>query len=273
MAVRSMARSIPQDENAVNPLVSAKTPLAGVKGNNGVAAQERKKLSNITNKLQPFSSSASGKGNAANLSSKLEALPLPPKGLSRNPVGNKGLQISSAKNAPSAVRTPLRNITNENEVPGGASPSLAAKPPEQKNRAASQTGTRVGSNTSIQLSEELVKKAEMWAQEGIERVHFSGKDMELLREKMEQEEMEKRIAAALAYRTDFPSFLPHVSQNVADGIGDVLKIDPYEEIYIRLAPLDAKESFEDISLELNIDNKNIPPIPHDWHMVRDDVLC
>ncbi|XP_024519951.1 uncharacterized protein LOC112342411 [Selaginella moellendorffii] len=111
-------------------------------------------------------------------------------------------KIAPLGNKIDAGRTPLRNISNVRAKIGGA----AAAPQESK--------------------------ADEWAKQGIERVHFTGDDMEALRQKLEHQEMEKRVKAVLSFRTEIFPVWPRPAPK-ADGPFDCdgkLKLDTYEEV-------------------------------------------
>lgn len=176
---------LPRDENA--DAVGKLSSKGGGLGGKGLQQQQaksvdrpRKLLGDITNvkSVQPPSAS------------KVEA----PKPSSSNPVigGNEnagkdgGKPLSTAKPA----RVPLRNITNARQQLNGAPSKEAGSSAKHKVPAlASQAGAaNVGPKTEQAVGPENIDvKIQRWAQEGIERVHFTADDMDALKQKIQNE--------------------------------------------------------------------------------------
>jgi len=90
-----------------------------------------------------------------------------------------------AKNGRAGVapRTALGNITNGVEFCKAPASAVKQKKARGKNAIA------WAPNPRCELTEEEKQKANAWAREGIERVHFSGKDMEVSMAKIAEEGM------------------------------------------------------------------------------------
>jgi len=137
--------------------------------------------------------------------------------------GGFGGSFSSAKIGRAGIlpRTALGDITNGVESCKAPDTAVKRKKVQGKN-------VKMGPNPRYELTEEENPKADAWAREGIER--NSGKDMEALKEKIAEEEVNSRVAQALSYRTEIPCFLPRALQKDSSIITDVLEFDPVEDL-------------------------------------------
>eukprot|EP00271_Cylindrocystis_brebissonii_P021487 TRINITY_DN7692_c0_g1_i2.p1 TRINITY_DN7692_c0_g1~~TRINITY_DN7692_c0_g1_i2.p1 ORF type:complete len:283 (-),score=51.62 TRINITY_DN7692_c0_g1_i2:830-1678(-) len=169
-----------------------------------------------------------------------------------HPLSSQKTPLNKAK-TPAAPRLALRNITNEapppkssvkDKKPTTATPS--SQKPFLKNRfAASQVDSakalslKPQARLEVRLKDvpaltapvtlqrpaksaaaELKKKAEMYAQDGIEHMHFGSREQEALREAQLEQEVQEMVKVAVNFRTDWPSvLLPSESQS--DGEEDV----------------------------------------------------
>lgn len=211
MAVRRQPLAILQDENAeINRGKSTVTKSVGLKAQQPDLS-ERITLSNITNKPKPRSSGL--------------VSPIAPRKTENHTKGAFGGTFSSAKNGRAGVapRTALGDITNG--VESCKAPASAVKQKKARGKNA-----KIGSNPRCELTEEEKQKANAWAREGIERVQFSGKDMEVLKAKIAEEEVNSRVAQALIYRTEIPCFLPRAVQKDSPVVTDFLELDPVEDL-------------------------------------------
>lgn len=183
-----------QDENAQNALVSGKAPLLERKGLQQQQQQgpiERKKLSNITNHvlLQP-KSVGQGATEKASVAIRADA--------------QDAIFMSTAKKT---SRPPLKNISNGATKPADEVSSkllsklkVEGKPQTQPSAPSFHSPP----SSKLTLTEEIKTKAALWAEEGIEHVHFSGEDMEQLRQKLQDQEIAKRVATTLKCHTEIP---------------------------------------------------------------------
>jgi hypothetical protein len=125
---------------------------------------ERKKLSNITNQVQP-QSKLSGKSS------------------------NEKECFSIKADSLKAARPPLKNL-NSNGLQKHIDESICKQTPKQKPDGNVQNPSfHLPARSKLNLTEEMKKKAALWAEEGIESVHFSGEDMEMLQKKAINEGM------------------------------------------------------------------------------------
>lgn len=240
MAVRRQPLAILEDENAdINRGKSTVTKSVGLKAQQPDLS-DRITLSNITNK--PRSSGL--------------VTPIAPRKTDNHTKGAFGGTFSSAKNgrAEVAPRTAL-------------APASAVK--QKKAR-----GKNANPNPRCELTEEEKQKANAWAREGIERVPFSGKDMEVLKAKIAEEEVNSRVAQALSYRTEIPCFLPRAVQKDSPVVTDFLELDPVEDlckkgdspsndIDMELEAVDYDDAFLECLEVLQNASKNWPGIMED----------
>ncbi|GLJ26766.1 hypothetical protein SUGI_0521750 [Cryptomeria japonica] len=208
MAVRRQPLAVIQDENA--EINRGKTNVAK---SGGLKVQQtdlsdRKKLSNITNKLKPLPNLGKG-GFSARVDPELS--------------GKSGVK---GRTVP---RTPLGNISNvESSVQKGK--------PEAHSK-----NVRWSPNPNYEVTEEMKRLAEIWAQEGIEKCHFTGEDMDALYEKMAEEEMNMRVAQALGYRSEIPCCLPSALVEPTE-IKDCLELLPVPEEDLELVRVNRPSS-------------------------------
>ncbi|KAH9557350.1 hypothetical protein CY35_07G081300 [Sphagnum magellanicum] len=279
MALRVRPRA-PQDENAAHPLLAGK-----LQGNNGGGLQtagkagglklqqqnqqgsnhpERKTLSNITNKL-PNSQTP----NPA----------LKPSSGSENLISKTG-SSSSLKKPTGSARIALRNITNENSTAGPSPSTAPVKDVVKQMKPKSGLGLsksdapKLGPKIYPPLSQEMKRNADLWAKDGIEHMHFSGDDMEALRLKLEDEEIEKRVNASLAYRMQLPRFFPQHSEPIKE-IGDVLEpvpCGPFVEKDDFATPFTGDDLNEKDILGCNCSILEIPRIPDNWRLIGEEDL-
>lgn len=217
MALRtSRPRPLLQDENAEIALVSGKVPLHERKGLQQQGPVERKKLSNITNHvlLQP---KLVGKGAAEKESFAIRA------------DAQDAVIMSAAKKT---SRPPLKNISNgaTKLIDEPSSKILSKQKAEGKPQSQPSAPSRFLPSSNMNLTEEMKKKAVLWAEEGIESIHFSGEDMEKLRQKLQDEEIAKRVAMTHCRTViPFPRFpAPH---NFTWEPVDVLEPDLLKDLY------------------------------------------
>eukprot|EP00249_Psilotum_nudum_P012497 c23819_g1_i1 orf=167-1093(+) len=304
MAMTAARPSPPlQDEN------SGKAPPGRVGRGGGLKVlglkpqqtNERKILSDISNKLQPLrSKSSAGTPVSVHRGDKEEVnigggkiggprftirgdddlayarpgLQIPTGKILKVHHSKQGISDSSAK----ADRPPLKDI-NCNEISGRShlrSPTILNKISIDIENEAS-TKFKFPS-AKLELSEEMKKNAARWAQEGIEHVHFSGQDMEALAAKIEEEEMEKRIAQVLSYRTDLP--LPRWApvENNFWEFPDVLDLDPVQELEDDGYQWSALEGLKPMELEADFEDQllgyidTLPSLHEQWSEVHEDSM-
>ncbi|KAI5075416.1 hypothetical protein GOP47_0009492 [Adiantum capillus-veneris] len=220
MALRtSRPQSVPQDENAQANILSGKVPSHERKGLQQQAPMERKKLSNITNHvlLQPkqASKAIAEKESFAVRADVQDTIPLP--------------------TAKKPSRPPLKNISNGTPNPMNNSSS---KPPlKAKAELKPQTQSpafQLPPRSKLNLTEEMKKKAALWAEEGIEKVHFTGEDMEKQRCLIRDREIAKRVAMIRNCRMDipFPKFSVPCSMDNSTWKppGDVLELEVVKDL-------------------------------------------
>eukprot|EP01018_Ginkgo_biloba_P000405 Gb_07427 [translate_table: standard] len=271
MAFRRQTLAILQDENAeINRGKSSVAKSGGLKAQQADLS-DRKTLSNITNKLKLLPSSGFATPSASRKDGGLRAGTENARvGLSIMPDAEffgqrKSGAFSSAKQSRGMSRDPLRNITNvesmQNKAPGTT---------VQTKKSGSQAkNLKLYPNPRFEVTEETKHKADLWAREGIERVHFTGKDMEAVRQKIAEEEVNKRVAQALSYRTDLPCFLPCALEKDPPDIKDTLELDPVEDLIKKedsprcdmekwIPVVDYEESFVECLEILQIASKDWP---------------
>lgn len=253
MAVRRQPLAVLQDENAeINRGKSTVTKSVGLKTQQQDLS-DRITLSNITNKPKPRNSGL--------------VSPIAPRKVDNHAKLGFGGSFSSAKSgrAGTVPRTALGDITNGAE-------SFKAPDTTVKQKKAQGKNVKMGPNPRCELTEEEKQKAEAWAREGIEKVHFSGKDTEALKEKIAEEEVNRRVAQALSYRTEIPCFLPRSIQKDPPVISDFLELDPVEDLSkkgdsscddMKLEDVDYDESFLECLEILQNASKNWPGIMED----------
>ncbi|CAK9856323.1 unnamed protein product [Sphagnum jensenii] len=234
MALRVRPRA-PQDENAAHPLLAGSLCLPPSLS----FAQHSFPLRVLVNRK-----------TLSNITNKLPNSQTPnpslkPSAGSENLISKTG-SSSSLKKPTGSARIALRNITNENST-AGPSPSTV---PEMK------------------------RNADLWAKDGIEQIHFSGDDMEALRLKLEDEEIEKRVNASLAYRMQLPRFFPQHSEPIKE-IGDVLEpvpCGPFVEKDIFATSFTGEDLNEKDILGCNCSILEIPRIPDNWRLIGEEDL-
>lgn len=194
MALRtSRPQSLLQDENAQANITSGKTQLNERKGLQHQQQQERKKLSNITNHVLSQPKLAS-KGNIAEKES-----------FSVRADAQDTIPMSAAKRVP---RPPLKNISNG--IPNPTNDSSLKPPSKPKSELKNQTQNSTSAafqlppRSRLNLTEDMKKKAAIWAEEGIETIHCTGEDMDKQRCMLRDEEIAKRVAMIRNLRVDIP---------------------------------------------------------------------
>eukprot|EP00250_Pteridium_aquilinum_P017356 c23589_g1_i2 orf=216-1040(-) len=226
MALRtSRPQSLLQDENAQANMVSGKATLherKGLQQQQQQAPVERKKLSNITNHVLSQPKLAS-KGTSEKESFAIR------------PDARDAVSMSAAKKV---SRPPLKNISNGISNPANDSSSkhpLRSKTELKPQIQTSASAFQLPPSSKLNLTEEMKKKAALWAEEGIERIHFSGDDMEKQRCRLRDEEIAKRVAMIRNCRMNipFPRFstpcnLDHKS--TWEPPGDVLEPDVVKDL-------------------------------------------
>lgn len=261
MAVRTQPLSVLQKENAKIKTGKSTIPKSGELRAQQPDSSDRKALSTITNKLKPPKSDLSTS--------------VYPNKAENNNKGGVCETFSCAKNGrarivPRAVlgditngvvpRAALGDITNGVESFKGSDIAVKQKKAQGKN-------VKMGPNPRSQLTEEEKQKAYAWAREGIERVQFSGKDMEALNERIREEEVNRRVAQAISCRTEIPCFQPRAFQKDTPEITDVLKSVPLEDLCkkgnspcdaMKLDDVDYDESFQECLEILQNASKNWP---------------
>jgi len=253
MAVRRQPLSVLQDENAViNRGKNTAIKSVGLKTQQPDLA-DRMSLSNITNKPKPRNPGL--------------VTPIAPLKAETQNKGGFGGSFSSFKSGRAGIapRTALGDITNGVE-------SVKAPETTVKQKKAQGKNAKMVANPRYELTEEEKQQANAWAREGIERVQFSGKDMEALKEKIAEEEVNKRVAQALAYRSEIPCFLPRAFQKDSPAITDILEVDPVEDFCkkgdspcddLKLEDVDYDESFLECLEILQKASNNWPGIIED----------
>jgi hypothetical protein len=253
MAVRRQPLAVLQDENAeINRGKSTVTKSVGLKTQQPDLS-DRITLANITNKPKPRNSGL--------------VSPIAPRKAENHTKGGFGGSFSSAKIGRAGIlpRTALGDITNGVESCKAPDTAVKRKKVQGKN-------VKMGPNPRYELAEEEKQKADAWAREGIERVQFSGKDMEALKEKIAKEEVNSRVAQALSYRTEIPCFLPRALQKDSSIITDFLELDPVEDLCkkgdspcddMKLEDVDYDDSFLECLEILQNASKNWPGIMED----------
>ncbi|GLJ26799.1 hypothetical protein SUGI_0522800 [Cryptomeria japonica] len=210
MAVRRQPLAVIQDENA--EINRGKTNVAK---SGGLKVQQtdvsdRKTLANITNKLKT-----------------LPNLGVATPSTLRNGKGGISVRVDPELSGKSGVkgrtvpRTPLGNIENVDS-------SVQKGKTIEENKAHSKN-VKWGPNPNYEVTEEMKQQAEIWAREGIEKCHFTGKDMDALHEKMAEEEVNRRVAQALSYRSEIPCWLPSALVEPTE-IKDCLELVPEEDL-------------------------------------------
>lgn len=255
MAVRTQPLAALQKENAEIKRDKTTVPKSG-----GLKAQQpdlsdRKALATITNKLKPPNSGL--------------ATSICPHKAENNTKGAVSGSFSSAKNGRVGIvaRAALGDITNG--VESFKAPEIAAKQRKGQGKI-----MKMGPNPRNELTEEEKQKANAWAGEGIERVQFSGKDMEALKERIAEKEVNRRVAQALSYRTEIPCFLPRAFQKDPLEITDDLKLVSPEELCKK-----GDSPFDDMKVEdVDYDESSLecPEIlqnaSKNWHGVLEDCV-
>jgi len=253
MAVRTQPLGVLQKENAEIKRDKATIPKSG-----GLKAQQpdlsdRKALSTITNKLKPPNS-----GLATSI--------CPHKADNNNKGGVSGT-FSCAKSgrAGTVPRAALGDITNGVE-------SFKASDTAVKQKKALGKNVKMGPNPRYGLTEEEKQTTYAWAREGIEKVQFSGKDMDALKERITKEQVNRRVAQALSYRTETPCFLPRAFQEDPPENTDVSNSVSLEDLCkkgdspcddMKLEDVDYDESFLECLEILQNASKNWPGIMED----------
>ncbi|CAM6089755.1 unnamed protein product [Calypogeia fissa] len=272
MALASRARNSLNDENS-RPAVKLQGNVSQGPGRTGLKQQqsttsERKILSDISNTNKSGLSFGTPKPS-----------PRPP-GLSvfqssENLKAAGGLPQSSSQK-PSA-RVPLRSIVN------GAQPASSVArggvKPSQKKKA----------EYKFNLTAEQLRQAEEWAKEDlpIEQTHFTGQDMEALREKMIEAEIEETVAMVRNFRPGgFRSFSTPTIDEVDTTIyyeDGRLKPDPRGNPFDEDMEMDMDCGFEleapsskaDDPILSNLnhvsDDADYPCIPEVWPSLLDDI--
>ena len=146
-------------------LISGKNPLnerKGLQQQQGLV--ERKKLSNITNHV-PTQAKLSGKASVEKESFSIRA---DSQKSSRPP-----LKSISSNTASKHVDETICKATSKQKAEGKTQNLAFHLPPRSK----------------LNLTEEMKKNAALWAAEGIESLHVSGDDMEMLHKKARDEGM------------------------------------------------------------------------------------
>ncbi|KAH9309748.1 hypothetical protein KI387_037659 [Taxus chinensis] len=264
MAVRRQPLAVIHDENA--EINRGKT---GVAKSGGLKVQQpdlsdRRTLSNITNKLKPVPNVGTASPNAL----RKEGVRA---GAENNGNGKGGFSVmadpellgKSGVKGRTVTRAPLSNISNVE--------SSLQKANTVKEKKAQPKNLKVGPNPRYEVTEEMKQKAEVWAREGIEKVHFTGKDMDALKDKMAEEEMNRLVAQALSYRSEIPCWLDGALAKHSTEIKDCLELDPVEDLYTKdyssfhgieqqLTEVDYDESFYECLEILKTASKDWPVI-------------
>lgn len=224
MAVTRQPLAIIRDENEMNRGKPSVAKSGGLKAQQPDLA-DRKTLSNITNKLKPL----------PNFGTATPIAPRKEKNVQNN--GKGGFTVmadpeilgkSGVKARAGVVpRNPLSNITNVESLQNSSKVQAAA----MKEKKTQTKNLRMGPNPNYEVTEEMKQKAEIWSREGIEKVNFTGKDMDALQEKMAEEEVNRRVAEALSYRTEFPYWHPRAFVKDPPEIKDHLEVLPEEDLY------------------------------------------
>ncbi|BBN01671.1 hypothetical protein MPTK1_2g09350 [Marchantia polymorpha subsp. ruderalis] len=299
MALSSRGRTSMYDENSVH---AGKMPVAGVQGSKlGVngnqvigkstgglklqqsATNERKILSDISNTKAPSHASFGTpkpspkpgfvpfrENQTTKVDNIFKSENLPPKA---------GQSQSSQK---AAARIPLRNIVNESAPPSVKEngPEVVQQKPKLKTGAPKRLGSKA--TAKIRLTDEQLRLADEWAKEDIqlEQIHFTGDDIEALREKMIDAEIEETVALVRNYRGGWlPSATGKPSEcneedslRYADGC---LKLDrSFDETAFSAARgndvFDVEDNLRTEDLNLSAMNNSLfldegyPSIPEGW---------
>ncbi|KAL2642370.1 hypothetical protein R1flu_009957 [Riccia fluitans] len=315
----SRSRILMYDENSVHggklPVAGGNEPKFGATGNQvlgkssvGLKQQtttsERRILSDISNTkapslnslntprpspkpgFVPFKENVPKSGNVAPKAS----LPQPKNTSESSQKAEPRLQHlrnteSSQKAGP---RIPLRDIVNQSTPASKGSTTATV---QQEPRLKSGGPRRFGSKATarIRLTDEELRLADEWAKEDIslEQIHFSGDDMEALRQKMIEAEIEETVAAIRNYRggplpsaTDKPSEeTVEDSLRYADGR---LKLDSVQDEidhsalkrFESLFMEDDSEEHDPILKASSISTvweEDYPSIPENWRL-REDLV-
>ncbi|KAL3695910.1 hypothetical protein R1sor_009986 [Riccia sorocarpa] len=304
MALSSRGRISMYDENSVHggkmPVASGLGLKLGANGNQVLgksagglkqqsATSERRILSDISNtKANSLSSLGTPRpspkpGFVPFKENALKSENLPPKASLPH---HRNISESSQKAV--GARIPLRDIANQpaRALKGGRTTDTLQQKPKLNSGAPKRLGSKA--TARIRLTDEELRLADEWAKEDIslEQIHFSGDDMEALREKMIEAEIEETVAAIRNYRGGPPPSTVHkpLEEDVEDSVRYAdgrLKLDRACDVFENRV-----EKFEPLSMEDDTEvndpilrastssftwEDDYPSVPENWRL-REDLV-